>query len=328
MSARPAVACLGAGRMARGIAVVFAYAGHRVSILDVKAREEAAYAEQSAAAIAEVRGILATFADFGLLPATAVDGVLARVSVVRERDAAAALAQAAVVFEAVPEVLELKRQVLARLSPLAPSSIIASTTSTILVDALAGAVAMPERFLNAHWLNPAFLVPLVELSPGTRTEPGVTQRLQALLESIGKVPVVCAARPGYIVPRIQALAMNEAARLVEEGVASAEDIDKAIKYGFGVRFATLGMLEFIDWGGGDILYYASRYLTGALASERYAAPPIVERNMAEERIGLKTGKGFMSYEALDIEAYRRQRLEAFVKLLGHLDLMRPPVLPD
>jgi 3-hydroxybutyryl-CoA dehydrogenase len=130
------------------------------------------------------------------------------------------------------------------------------------------------------------------------------------------------------VPRIQALAMNEAARLVEEGVASAEDIDKAIKYGFGVRFATLGMLEFIDWGGGDILYYASRYLTGALASERYAAPAIVERNMAEDRIGLKTGKGFMSYEALDIDAYRRQRLEAFVKLLGHLGLTRPPVLPD
>jgi 3-hydroxybutyryl-CoA dehydrogenase len=328
MSARPAIACLGAGRMARGIAVVFAYAGHRVSILDVKAREEAAYAEQAAAAIAEVRSILATFAEFGLLPAGAVAGVLARVSVVSERDGAAALAQAAVVFEAVPEVLELKRQVLARLSPLAPASIIASTTSTILVDELASAVATPERFLNAHWLNPAFLVPLVELSPGAATAPGVTQRLQALLESVGKVPVVCAARPGYIVPRIQALAMNEAARLVEEGVASAEDIDKAIKYGFGVRFATLGMLEFIDWGGGDILYYASRYLTGALASERYAAPAIVERNMAEDRIGLKTGKGFMSYEALDIDAYRRQRLEAFVKLLGHLGLTRPPVLPD
>jgi 3-hydroxybutyryl-CoA dehydrogenase len=195
MSAPAAIACLGAGRMARGIAVVFAYAGHRVSILDVKAREAAAYAESSAAAIAEVRGILATFAEFGLLPPTAVDGVLARVSVIREQDAAAALTQAAVVFEAVPEVLELKRQLLARLSPLAPSTIIASTTSTILVDALASAVAMPERFLNAHWLNPAFLVPLVELSPGARTDPAVTQRLRALLESIGKVPVVCAARP-------------------------------------------------------------------------------------------------------------------------------------
>ena len=121
-----------------------------------------------------------------------------------------------------------------------------------------------ERFLNAHWLNPAFLIPLVELSPGARTDPAVTARLKAMLEAIGKVPVVCAARPGYIVPRIQALAMNEAARMVEEGVASAEDIDKAIKYGFGIRYAVLGMLEFIDFGGGDILYYASRYLTEAL----------------------------------------------------------------
>ena len=116
--------------------------------------------------------------------------------------------------------------------------------------------------------------------PASTPIPAVTARVKALLESVGKVPVVCAARPGYIVPRIQALAMNEAARMVEEGVASAEDIDKAIKYGFGIRFAVLGMLEFIDWGGGDILYYASRYLTGALGNERYAAPDIVERNMA------------------------------------------------
>ena len=189
-------------------------------------------------------------------------------------------------------MLELKREALARASALAgPEPIIASTTSTILVDDLSGAVAHPERFLNAHWLNPAYLVPLVELSPGAGTDPAVTARLKALLEGIGKVPVVCAPRPGYIVPRIQALAMNEAARMVEEGVASAEDIDKAIKYGFGFRFAVLGMLEFIDWGGGDILYYASRYLTQALGSERYAAPEIVERNMREGRIGFTTGQG-------------------------------------
>ena len=169
-------------------------------------------------------------------------------------------------------------------------------------------------------------MPLVELSPGARTDAAVTARLKALLEGIGKVPVVCAARPGYIVPRIQALAMNEAARMVEEGVASAEDIDKAIKYGFGLRFATLGMLEFIDWGGGDILFHASRYLTGALGDARYAAPEIVERNMAEGRIGLKTGKGFLDYANLDLDAYRRERLAAFVALLRHLGLTRPPVL--
>src|SRR5947199_3657908 len=226
-----------------------------------------------------------------------------------------------------PEILSLKQAALAEASRLAGEGpIIASTTSTILVDDLAASIEHPGRFLNAHWLNPAYLVPLIELSPGRLTAPEVTVRMKTLLEGIGKVPVVCAARPGYIVPRIQALAMNEAARMVEEGVASAEDIDKAVKYGFGFRFATLGMLEFIDWGGGDILYYASRYLTGALGNERYAAPEIVERNMTEGRRGLRDGAGFLNYEGLDVEAYRRERLKAFVALLGHFGLNRPPVL--
>ena len=262
-----------------------------------------------------------------MFPTSALKKIVERVSVIGEADAAQTLGAAAVIFECVPEVLDLKRAVLARASAVAgPRPIIASTTSTILVDDLSGAVAQPERFLNAHYLNPAFLVPLVEVSPGAGTDPAVVERLKTLLESIGKVPVVCAARPGFIVPRIQALAMNEAARLVEEGVASAADVDKAIKYGFGLRFAVLGLLEFIDWGGGDILYYASRYLTGALQNDRYAAPDIVERNMHEGRIGLRTRKGFLDYENLDVEAYRRERLEAFVKLLEHFEIMRRPVL--
>jgi 3-hydroxybutyryl-CoA dehydrogenase len=321
------ITCLGAGRMGRGIAVVFAYGGHEVALVDFKARDDAAFRKLSDDALAEVRNVLATFASFGLFDPAHVERIAARVTVVPERDAQAALSSAGIIFEGVPEVLDLKRAALARAADLAgPDPIIASTTSTILVDDLCGAVARPERFLNAHWLNPAFLVPLVEVSPSRHTDPAVTGRVEALLESVGKVPVVCAARPGYIVPRIQALAMNEAARMVEEGVASAEDIDKAIKYGFGIRFAVLGMLEFIDWGGGDILYYASRYLKGALGSERYAAPDIVERNMAEGRIGLRSGAGFLNYEGLDVEAYRRERLKAFVDLLGHLGLNRPPVV--
>jgi 3-hydroxybutyryl-CoA dehydrogenase len=321
------VACLGAGRMGRGIAVVFAYAGHDVALVDLKARDDAAFRKLSDDARSEVRTTLATLASFGLYDPACIETLMARVSVVPKKDAQAALSSASIVFVGVPEVLDLKREVLARASKLAgPKPIIASTTSTILVDDLSGAVEPPERFLNAHWLNPAFLVPLVEVSPGKHTDPAVTERVKALLESVGKVPVVCAARPGYIVPRIQALAMNEAARMVEEGVASAEDIDKAIKYGFGFRFAVLGLLEFIDWGGGDILYYASRYLTGALGNQRYAAPEIVERNMADGRRGLRDGAGFLSYEGLDVEAYRRERLKAFVDLLGHFGLSRPPVL--
>jgi 3-hydroxybutyryl-CoA dehydrogenase len=321
------IACLGAGRMGRGIAVVFAYAGHHVSLVDLKTRDSTSFETLSGDALNEVRTVLATLAGFGLFDPAAVETLMTRVSVVPEESAQATLSSASIIFEGVPEVLDLKRLALARASHLAgPTPIIASTTSTILVDDLSSSVAHPARFLNAHWLNPAFLVPLVELSPGKQTDAAVTARVKALLESVGKVPVVCAARPGYIVPRIQALAMNEAARMVEEGVASAEDIDKAVKYGFGFRFAVLGMLEFIDWGGGDILYYASRYLKDALGNERYAAPDIVERNMAEGRRGLRDGAGFLNYQGLDVDAYRGERLKALVDLLGHFGLNRPPVL--
>src|SRR5690606_4685154 len=99
-------------------------------------------------------------------------------------------------------------------------TILASTTSTMLSTHLAQFTKRPASYLNAHWLNPAMLMPLVELSPADETSPQIIARLRAFLEEIGKIPIVCKASPGYIVPRIQALAMNEAARLVEEGVAS------------------------------------------------------------------------------------------------------------
>lgn len=308
---------------------MFAYAGHEVSVIDFKPRERSGFDRLAAEARDDIRRTLASLAQFGLFEAASIDVLASRISVVPESEARDALASAAVIFEGVPELMDLKREVLARASRVAdPQAIIASTTSTIVADDLAAAVVRPERFLNAHWLNPAYLVPLVELSPAATTDPAIVGRLKSLLEGIGKVPVVCAARPGYIVPRIQALAMNEAARMVEEGVATPDDIDKAIKYGFGFRFAVLGMLEFIDWGGGDILYYASRYLTQALGDPRYAAPDIIEQNMRAGRIGLTTGKGFLDYEALDLTAYRAERLKAFVDLLAFLGLTRPPVLPD
>lgn len=324
---REKIACLGAGRMGRGIAAVFAYAGHPVDIVDFKPRSAENFAKIRSDAISEVGGTLRMLAQLGLFDEKAADVIATRVNVIPEADAGASFASSQVIFEGVPEVLDLKRDALARASRIAaPQSIIASTTSTILVDDLSSAIERPERFLNAHWLNPAYLVPLVEVSPGKHTAPEITKKLNALLESVGKVPVVCAASPGYIVPRIQALAMNEAARMVEEGVATPEDLDKAIKYGFGFRFAVLGLLEFIDWGGGDILYYASRYLTQALGSDRYAAPEIIERNMKNGRIGLKSGQGFLDYENLDLEAYRRERLKAFAQMLRQLDLVKPPVL--
>ena len=323
------ILALGAGRMGRGIAVCFAYAGHEVVILDFKPRDRDAFVTLARAALGEVRTALTTLAELGLFDPVDVTAIMSRVSVVPETDAAPALAEADIVFEGVPEVVETKQKALARASTLMrPDAVLASTTSTILVDDLSFIVAEPERFLNAHWLNPAFIVPLVEVSPGRSTRKEVVDRLNAVLESIGKVPVVCAPSPGFIVPRIQALAMNEAARMVEEGVASAADIDKAVKYGFGFRFGVLGVLEFIDWGGGDILYHASRYLSSALHSPRFAAPEIIGRNMREGRTGLATGKGFLDYQGMDIAAYRRARLGALVERLRAEGLARPPVLPE
>jgi 3-hydroxybutyryl-CoA dehydrogenase len=326
-AARPAIACLGAGRMGRGIAVAFAYAGHAVTMIDVKPRSAEQFGRLEADALDEVRKTLASLARFGLMNDADADVLVGRVKVVPAQQSDAALAEAGLVFEGVPEIVDLKRQVLAAASKsVPPDVIIASTTSTILVDDLSGAIEHSRRFLNAHWLNPAYLIPLVEISPGRATDPAVVVQVKTMLEGIGKVPVVCAATPGFIVPRIQALAMNEAARMVEEGVASAEEIDKAIRYGFGFRYAVLGLLEFIDWGGGDILYYASRYLEGALGSERYRAPEVITRNMQEGRIGLRTGAGFLDYSGLDIDAYRDKRLAALVDMLRHFGLARPPVL--
>lgn len=326
MTARLHVSCLGAGRMGRGIAVAFAYAGHPVTMIDIKARTAEDFARLEGEALGEIRSTLKTMAKLGMLNDEQARAVAARVSVAPAADGNTVLAATGLVFEGVPEVVDLKRKVLGATSrAVASDVIIASTTSTILVDDLAGAIDHPQRFLNAHWLNPAYLIPLVEISPGAATDPSVVAALKALLVGIGKVPVVCAATPGFIVPRIQTLAMNEAARMVGEGVASAEEIDKAIRYGFGFRYAVLGLLEFIDWGGGDILYYASRYLEGALDSDRYRAPEVIAQNMAQGRIGLRSGAGFLDYSGMDVDAYREQRLGALVDMLRHFKLARPPV---
>src|SRR2546423_7211268 len=217
----PVIGCLGAGRMGRGIAVVFAFAGHQVVVVDFTEREASAFEALAAEAKAEIRSTLEILSRIDLLPPELVPTIAERITIVPRQEAAAALPRCDVIFEGMPEILGLKQAALAEASRLAGEGpIIASTTSTILVDDLAGSIEHPDRFLNAHWLNPAYLVPLIELSPGRLTTPEVTERMKTFLEGIGKVPVIWAARPGFIVPRTQSRAMNEAARMGDEGVHS------------------------------------------------------------------------------------------------------------
>ncbi len=294
------IACVGAGRMGRGIALAFTLAGREVTLVDLKPRSN--FAQLRDEAMQEMEASLAMLVELGAIPRVDMSGI-------RILQGGEALREAELIFEAVPETLEAKREAFARICAVCTTtSILASTTSTILVTDLVPLVTHPERLLNAHWLNPAYLIPLVEISVHPATDKAVIERLKTLLELAGKVPVVCGPTPGFIVPRLQALVMNEAARMVEEGAASAEDIDKATRYGLGLRFSAIGVVEFIDYGGNDILYYASRYLAERVSAERYAAPEIVQRLMREGHLGLKTGQGFYDYRGRDGRAYRKDVL--------------------
>lgn len=325
MSDKPVVAAIGAGRMGRGLAHVFAYAGHPVRLLDVKERGAGEFAALEDQAMADIHRTIGLMATLGRISPDEIDGIMARVSIYPLDRAADALGDAPLIFEGVPEVLETKERAFAITGEhAAPDAIIASTTSTMLVDELAAFVTGRERFLNAHWLNPAFLIPLVELSVGGETDSGVVAKLKTILEDVGKVPVVLKAKPGFVVPRIQSLAMSEAARAVEDGIASAEEIDKAARVGFGLRFAILGLIEFIDWGGNDILYYAGNYMKDAFGSDRFEVPAIAEQYMKEGRNGLREGRGFYDYRDIDVDAYQLETLRKLIDLIDHLGLMAPP----
>jgi 3-hydroxybutyryl-CoA dehydrogenase len=276
-------------------------------------------------ALDEVRSTLRMLSELGLFAASAIEGMMARVGFAAREAAAEALARVDILFEGVPEVMDAKREALAFACPvLRPNAIVASTSSTFLSTVVAELVPNPTRCLNAHFLNPAYVIPLVEVSPHPATDPAVTARLVEVLKAMGKEPVLCAARPGYIVPRLQSLIMNEAARMIEEGVASAEDIDRATRFGFGIRYAGMGVVEFIDYGGNDILYYASNYLSRALDAPRYEAPEIVKRYMHEGKLGLKSGSGFYDWSKVNVPEYRREALARLLSLMRHQQLVPAP----
>lgn len=322
---RPRFAAAGAGRMGRSIAIALAYAGHRISLVDLRVRGADAVRQLREQAHAEIVQSLRGLAALGALHDAQVEPIAARVEFVDAAGAAAALADVELVFEGVSEMLEAKRAAFEQLEGWCrEDAVFASTTSSIGAGQLATMLARPERFLNMHWLNPAYLIPVVEIATHAGTAPEVLARAKALLERIGKLPVVCNDTPGYIVPRLQALVMNEAARMIEEGAATAQEIDKATRYGLGLRFAALGVVEFIDFGGVDILHHASREMSASIDAARYRAPANVDRLMAEGRLGLKTGSGFFDHGGRDADAYRQDVLSRVLAMLRQQGMWRAP----
>jgi len=307
------VAVLGPGRIGRQIALAFALGGCHVTLVDLKDRSAAEAAAVFADARREVARDLRLMAEEGVISVGEVAPALARLE---DRRGLEGLDGCGFVQEALPELVDLKRELLGRVSArVAPEVIIASTSSTISPGHLVDFVRGGERFLVVHWLNPAHIIPLVEVVPGRTTDAGVVERTIAMLEKLGKVPVRCADSPGFIGPRLQALLMNEAVRLVEEGVATPEDVDRAFKAGMGFRYATIGIFEFIDWGGVDILHRASEFLAKTLGEDRFRPARLVEEKIARNELGSKTGHGFFDYAGDRREAFETAKVRALLRQL-------------
>lgn len=310
------VCIVGPGRMGIGIATALLAGrpGLRVVLLDVKDRNPGRENEALERARAEVERNLVLLRDLGELagnPAERMEG-LALTREVNED-----LKACAVVFEVLPERPELKQSFLKNTeAAFEQNAIIASSTSTIHLSTFCEAARHPERIVIAHWLNPAFIIPLVEVATGEQTAHWASEGILRFLEETGKIPVELRDSAGFIVPRIQVAAMNEAIRIIEEGVANPATVDTAIKAGFGFRLAVMGLVEFIDLGGLDILYHASRYLYGELGLEQYKPLSSVTEKMERGEVGPRSGMGYYDYTGVDTDAMFLKRYRGFVELLN------------
>ncbi|MDO9352387.1 MAG: 3-hydroxyacyl-CoA dehydrogenase family protein [Solirubrobacteraceae bacterium] len=305
-------AVVGPGYMGTGFVQLLALAGLPVAIGDVS--QEAAEAARSRA----IEGAGA-FALAGMMPSDAADRVA------RHTVAAASIGDAStgadVIFEAVPESPALKASVLASIEAAAPTgALIATNTSAIPIAELSAPLTHPDRFLGAHWFNPSQWVPCVELIAGPSTDPAHLETMAALLERLGKRPSVVGDGPGFVANRIQFAMFKEAATIVEEGVATAEVIDEVVRASFGFRLPFFGPFTIADMAGLDVYAGAYGSLEAGLGS-RMAVPEAVATRVAEGRLGMKTGGGFLELDGADAAAMASWRDEAYVameRLLGDL----------
>lgn len=306
------IAVVGSGYMGGGIAQVFALSGRTVSLADVSAEIAVANRERLVREAEE-------HARRGLFPTDAGQRVAAAVTAVATIEDA--VADADFVEEAVPEVLEIKHQTLGRISAACrPEAVIGSNTSTISIGALASAVAGGERFLGVHFSNPATFVPGVEVIPHAGTDRARVDEVVALLADCGKVGVPIADVTGFALNRLQYALFTEAARLVEEGVASAEAVDLITRTTFGFRLPFFGPFAIADIAGLDVYEFCYRSLHDAYP-ERFTAPDVLRDHVAQGELGMKSGRGFLSTppeRAPDVAAYRDEAYAQLSALLTRL----------
>ncbi len=304
------VAVVGSGYMGGGIAQVLALSGRTVALADVSSEIAAGNRERI---VREAED----FARRGLFPADAGARVAANVTAADSIESAATAAD--LVEEAVPEVLAIKHETLARISAAAhPDAIIGSNTSTISIAQLAEAVFRPERFLGIHFSNPATFIPGVEVIPHAGTDPLVTPQVVELLAECGKVGVPITDVTGFVLNRLQYALFTEATRLVEEGVASAEAVDLIARTTFGFRLPFFGPFAIADIAGLDVYAFCYGSLQAAYP-ERFAPPGALTELVARGDKGVKTGRGFLATPPERIPELVAYRDDAYVAMAALLE---------
>ena len=269
-----AVGVYGGGRMGGGIAHAFAVAGAEVTVVENDEASAAAARERIEASLAKAvaRG------------AEVRDGF----DVVTDPGA---LAACPLVIEAVPELIDLKRDVLARVAAAAPEAAIASNTSSLSVDHLADAVPDPARVIGLHFFNPVPVSDLVEVVVGPRTAPKLVTQAQGWVAALGKTAIIVKDSPGFASSRLGVAIALEAMRMLEEGVASVADIDTAMTLGYR---HPVGPLKTTDIVGLDVRLAIAEHLERELGS-RFAPPQLLRDKVAAGELGRKNGKGFYTW---------------------------------
>ncbi|MDN6303253.1 MAG: 3-hydroxyacyl-CoA dehydrogenase family protein [Brachybacterium sp.] len=307
------VTIVGAGYMGGGIAQVLAMAGFQVTIADVSV-------ENADASLERLQQEARDFEDQGLYSPGSAELVAKNITAGKTIEDA--VADVDFIEEAVFERIDVKRDVLAKISEHArPDAIIGTNTSTIPVKELESAVTNPERFLTVHFSNPAPFIPGVELVAGKDTTPEAVAAVKELLEKSGNQGAQVADTPGMVLNRLQYALLKEATAVVEEGVATAEDVDTIVRTTFGFRLGFFGPFAIADQAGLDV--YANCFVTFEDAfGDRLATPQILTDSVAADRKGVKNGKGLLGdYDedtSAELIAYRNKAYAKMSQLLAEL----------
>jgi len=303
------IGILGMGRMSIGLAIDFALNGLKVDMIDLKPRTDDQRIQYEKTLQDECKRVIELFdgkTDSFPFPAYL------------EKPSAGVYD---LIFEGLPEEIPIKHAAFSSLNEYVDDeTLICSMTSTFTVEELTKNIDPPLSILVTHFMNPPCLLPFLEVVPHPDLKHELVDKLFRFLKAVGHMPIICKSSPGFVISRLQLGVMNEAVRLLEEGVASPEDIDKAIKYGWGYRFPVMGILEFIDVGGLEILYHAGRSVSKELNRPELECPKLIEDKFNKGSTGTKALKGIFDYESHEQVAKSEfARLQKQIRLKTLLD---------